>query len=135
MTLSGTSSLTSILFTFLIVIKHISVQYSSMGVDYLLYIKGAFPVNELTDQQFEEPETWFVVAGLEGVDEEEHHEAIKDERVGLHGDVSVLRVETGEDAETPQHAQETSNLQHRKEKMALKESSFDTRSPLTQKSE
>lgn len=81
----------------------------------------------MTHQQFEEPETRFVVTSLEGVDEEQQYEAIKDERIGLRGDVSVLRVETGEDAETPQHTQETSNLQHRKEKtMALKESSFDT---------
>lgn len=63
-----------------------------------------------TDQQLEEPETWFVVAGLEGVDEEKQHEPIKDKRVDLHGKVGVLWVETGEDAETPQHTQETCNL-------------------------
>lgn len=73
-------------------------------------------MNERTDQQLEEPETWFVVAGLEGVDEEKHHEAIKDERVDLHGEVGVLWVETREDAETPQHSQETSNLEHREGK-------------------
>lgn len=76
-------------------------------------------LNERTDQQLEEPETWFVVAGLEGVDEEKHHEAIKDERVDLHGEVGVVWVETGEDAETPQHAQETSDLQHREGKQKI----------------
>lgn len=71
---------------------------------------------ERTDQQLEEPETGLVVAGLEGVDEEEHHEAVEDERVDLHGEVGVLRVQAGEDAEAPQNTQETGNLQqtHRK---------------------
>lgn len=43
-----------------------------------------------TDQQLEEPETRLVVAGFDGVDEEEHHEAVEDQRVDLHGDVGVL---------------------------------------------
>lgn len=64
-----------------------------------------------TDQQLEEPETGFVVAGFDGVDEEEHHEAVEDQRVDLHGDVDVLRVQAGEDAEAPQHAQEPRDLQ------------------------
>lgn len=63
-----------------------------------------------TDQQLEEPETRFVVAGFEGVDEEEHHEAVEDQGVDLHGDVDVLRVQAGEDAEAPQHAQEPCDL-------------------------
>lgn len=64
-----------------------------------------------TDQQLEEPETRLVVAGFDGVDEEEHHEAVEDQRVDLHGDVGVLRVQAGEDAETPQHTQEPCDLQ------------------------
>lgn len=63
-----------------------------------------------TDQQLEEPETRLVVAGFDGVDEEEHHEAVEDQRVDLHGDVGVLRVQAGEDAETPQHTQEPCDL-------------------------
>lgn len=68
-----------------------------------------------TDQQLEEPETRLVVAGFEGVDEEEHHEAVEDQGVDLHGDVDVLRVQAGEDAETPQHAQEACDLQETEE--------------------
>lgn len=44
----------------------------------------------MTNQQFEEPEAGFVVAGFKWVNEEEHHEAVKNERVDLHGEVGVL---------------------------------------------
>ena len=67
------------------------------------------------DQQFEEPEAGLVVAGLQGVDEEEQHEAVQHQRVHLHGQQDVVRgrVQAGQDAGAPQHTQETSDLSGR----------------------
>lgn len=64
-----------------------------------------------TNQQFKEPEAWFIVAGLEGVDEEKHHEAIENQGVDLHGDGGLLRVQAGQDAEAPQNSQKARDLQ------------------------
>lgn len=70
----------------------------------------------VSHQKFDEPETGFVVGSFEGVDEEEHHEAVEDEGVRLHRDPNVVRKQTGQDAETPQHPQKPSNLQKVKRK-------------------
>lgn len=49
----------------------------------------------VSHQKFDEPETGFVVGSFEGVDEEEHHEAVEDEGVCLHREPSVVRKQTG----------------------------------------
>lgn len=82
-----------------------------------LRTSGGVTLRNWTDQQLEEPETRLVVAGFEGVDEEEHHEAVEDQGVDLHGDVDVLRVQAGEDAEAPQHTQEPCDLQRTERRM------------------
>lgn len=82
-----------------------------------------------TDQQLEEPETRFVVAGFDGVDEEEHHEAVEDQGVDLHGDVDVLRKQAGEDAETPQHTQEPCDLQQKRKQGGMKTKSVRGENP------
>ncbi len=48
----------------------------------------------VSHQKFDEPETGFVVASFEGVDEEEHHEAVEDEGVRLHRKPCVVRKQT-----------------------------------------
>lgn len=61
-------------------------------------------------QEFEQPEARLIVAGLEGVYEEEEEEAVESQRVGLHWDQDAVTEETGEQADTPQYPQQTCNL-------------------------
>ena len=61
-------------------------------------------------QEFEQPESGLVVARLERVDEKEEEEAVQSQRVCLHWYQDAVTEETGQQANTPQHTQQTCNL-------------------------
>lgn len=73
-------------------------------------VKEALSGRRWCYQKFEQPEAWLVVAGLEGIDEEEEKEAIQGQRISLHGYQDAIAEEAGQQADTPQHTQETCNL-------------------------
>lgn len=61
-------------------------------------------------QKLEQPEAGLVIASLEGIDEEEEKQAIQGERISLHGYQDATTEEAGQQADTPQHTQQTCNL-------------------------
>lgn len=61
-------------------------------------------------QQLEQPEAWLVIASLEGIDEEEEKQAVQGQRISLHGHQDAVAEEAGQQADAPQHTQQTCNL-------------------------